>query len=211
MYPRKSAVPYRGLPTFYYFYALFNPRCMAKKKKKKQGHFCKVCHEYKANEKFSGKGHALHICKQCMSALKHGAATDEAGVSPDEDFTDCVYIPDDGEACDHMPDDCLPIILERKNFKKLDRDEKLAVKEFIADIVAEYWNEKRQIPAGESLAVIKKTLIRVYQETYYVMLKDDTELKTYLRDHTIAVINRLLREERQEKEEGAASAIPKKK
>lgn len=33
------------------------------------------------------------------------------------------------------------------------------------------------------------------------MLKDDTELKTYLRDHTIAVINRLLREERQEKEE----------
>lgn len=39
---------------------------MAKKKKKKQGHFCKVCHEYKANEKFSGKGHARHICKQCM-------------------------------------------------------------------------------------------------------------------------------------------------
>lgn len=103
--------------------------------------------------------------------------------------------------CDYMPDDCLPIIRERKNFKKLDRDEKLAVKEFIADIVAEYWNEKRQIPAGESLAVIKKTLIRIYQETYYVILKDDTELKTYLRDHTIAVINRLLREERQEKEE----------
>lgn len=35
------------------------------KKKKKQGHFCKVCGEHKVNEKFSGKGHAAHICKAC--------------------------------------------------------------------------------------------------------------------------------------------------
>ena len=34
-------------------------------KKKRQGHFCKICGETKANEKFSGKGHAAHICKQC--------------------------------------------------------------------------------------------------------------------------------------------------
>ena len=32
---------------------------------KKRGHYCKVCGEYKANEKFSGKGHAAHICKTC--------------------------------------------------------------------------------------------------------------------------------------------------
>ncbi|MDD4509303.1 MAG: hypothetical protein PHY23_00055 [Oscillospiraceae bacterium] len=32
---------------------------------KKHGHYCKVCGEYKANEKFSGKGHAAHICKGC--------------------------------------------------------------------------------------------------------------------------------------------------
>lgn len=29
------------------------------------GHYCKICGEYKANEKFSGKGHAAHICKSC--------------------------------------------------------------------------------------------------------------------------------------------------
>ena len=34
---------------------------------KKNGHYCKVCGEYKANEKFSGKGHAAHICKSCAS------------------------------------------------------------------------------------------------------------------------------------------------
>ena len=32
---------------------------------KKHGHYCKICGEYKANEKFSGKGHAAHICKSC--------------------------------------------------------------------------------------------------------------------------------------------------
>lgn len=31
------------------------------------GHYCKICGEYKANEKFSGKGHATHICKKCAS------------------------------------------------------------------------------------------------------------------------------------------------
>ena len=34
---------------------------------KKHSHYCKVCGEYKANEKFSGKGHAAHICKSCAS------------------------------------------------------------------------------------------------------------------------------------------------
>lgn len=36
-------------------------------RKRQQGHYCKICGERKANEKFSGKGHAVHICKQCQS------------------------------------------------------------------------------------------------------------------------------------------------
>ena len=36
-----------------------------KKKAKKRGHFCWACHRHRANEKFSGKGHARHICKDC--------------------------------------------------------------------------------------------------------------------------------------------------
>lgn len=36
-------------------------------KKKRQGHYCKICDQWKANEKFSGKGHAAHICKECAS------------------------------------------------------------------------------------------------------------------------------------------------
>ena len=36
-------------------------------KKKRQGHYCKICGAHKANEKFSGKGHAVHICRECAS------------------------------------------------------------------------------------------------------------------------------------------------
>lgn len=36
-----------------------------KRKNRPHGHYCKIRGEYKANEKFSGKGHAAHICKAC--------------------------------------------------------------------------------------------------------------------------------------------------
>lgn len=29
------------------------------------GHYCKICGSIKPNEKFSGKGHKNHICKEC--------------------------------------------------------------------------------------------------------------------------------------------------
>lgn len=34
---------------------------------KKHGHYCKVCGCYRADEKFSGRGHAAHICKSCAA------------------------------------------------------------------------------------------------------------------------------------------------
>jgi len=33
--------------------------------KKPHGHYCRICGKRKANEKFSGRGHAAHICKAC--------------------------------------------------------------------------------------------------------------------------------------------------
>lgn len=50
---------------------------MSKKKSgRPYGHYCKICGEYKANEKFSGKGHAAHICKACsrLSAAEKAEA-----------------------------------------------------------------------------------------------------------------------------------------
>lgn len=36
--------------------------------KKKSGHYCKACGRTVPNEKFSGKGHRQHICKDCKSS-----------------------------------------------------------------------------------------------------------------------------------------------
>jgi len=30
------------------------------------GHYCRICHRQRPNEKFSGKGHKIHVCKDCM-------------------------------------------------------------------------------------------------------------------------------------------------
>ncbi len=51
---------------------------MSKKNYSQHGHYCKICGQYKANEKFSGKGHAAHICKACfrLSADEKAAAMD---------------------------------------------------------------------------------------------------------------------------------------
>lgn len=33
-------------------------------------HYCRICGRYRANEKFSGKGHQIHVCKDCMRLPK---------------------------------------------------------------------------------------------------------------------------------------------
>ncbi len=35
------------------------------KRKKHPGHYCWVCNRQRPNEKFSGKGHAKHVCREC--------------------------------------------------------------------------------------------------------------------------------------------------
>ena len=40
-------------------------------KKKRQGHYCRICGNTKSNEAFSGKGHKIHICKACSSKPKN--------------------------------------------------------------------------------------------------------------------------------------------
>jgi len=34
------------------------------------GHWCRICGRSRPNEKFSGKGHKNHICKECSSKPK---------------------------------------------------------------------------------------------------------------------------------------------
>ena len=47
---------------------------------KKHGHYCKVCGEYKANEKFSGKGHAAHVCN-CLLYTSDAAEAEQMTIN----------------------------------------------------------------------------------------------------------------------------------
>ena len=149
---------------------------MAKKKKKQNGHYCRICGDYKANEKFSGKGHAQHICKSCMSAMRSGKNPEDILPEP------------------------LPVSRETTRFKKLGKEEKAVLKAFISEVVTEYWQENRQIPFAESFSELKKYIIGTYDEECGILLKDDAELKTYFQTHTVTTINKLLKEGNPEKE-----------
>lgn len=41
------------------------------------GHYCRICGETRPNEKFSGKGHKNHICKDCAKLPKDEIARTE--------------------------------------------------------------------------------------------------------------------------------------
>jgi hypothetical protein len=34
---------------------------------KRHGHYCWCCDRFRANEQFSGKGHARHLCRECAT------------------------------------------------------------------------------------------------------------------------------------------------
>jgi hypothetical protein len=36
-----------------------------KRRRKRQGHYCWACGRYRPNERFSGHGHARHLCRDC--------------------------------------------------------------------------------------------------------------------------------------------------
>jgi len=39
---------------------------MGRKRRKSRGHYCWSCERRLPNERFSGKGHATHLCKRCQ-------------------------------------------------------------------------------------------------------------------------------------------------
>lgn len=145
-------------------------------KKKKQGHYCKICGEYKANEKFSGKRHAQHVCKSCMSLKNKDISL------VDEFFLDI----------DEFP---VETSRETTRYKKLNKEQKADLKELIIGCVVDFWHEERQIPVADSLAKFKSHIIEVYDEECGTLLKDETEFKTYLQAQIISIINKQLKSE----------------
>lgn len=169
--------------------------------RRKQGHYCRICGEYKANEKFSGKGHAQHICKSCMYDKRKGSENNNDDnsvifIEDDEwnetvigDLSELDYDPFNGDI-DLMP----PSEPTHKKYGKLNKEEKTALKELWVEIVTHYWNEELMIPFGEVYSRLKRELLEIFEEEVEIALKDDNDLKTVLNDTMIATINKQLRQ-----------------
>ena len=167
------------------------------KKKKRQGHYCRICGEYKANKKFSGKGHAQHICKDCMSRKKKGDGFDPEIPVMDDEYDEGLL----GEIEYDMFNsdiDVMPTIEpEHKRYDKLNKEEKAALKELWIDFVTRYWEDERLIPFGEPYSKIKRELLDIFVEQGEIAFKDDNSLKVVLHDTMIVTINKILKRENQ--------------
>ena len=156
--------------------------------KKHRGHYCKICGEYKSNESFSGKGHAQHICKECMGEMKKG----------NKKVLDLPFGDNEFEIVD--ADEYIASVLysnseerEPKTFKKLSREQKMVLKAIVQDEVTLYWQAHRQIPVNDKLKLLRSSVNTVVYEQLGFAIKDDTMFKAYIQEQVVAVINKILR------------------
>ena len=158
-----------------------------------KGHYCKICGEYKSNESFSGKGHAQHICKECMGEMKKG----------NKKVLDLPFGDDEFEIVD--ADEYVASVLysnseerETKTFKKLSREQKMVLKAIVQDEVRFYWQAHRQIPVNDKLKQLRSSVNTVVYEQLDFAIKDDTMFKAYIQEQVITVINKILRQEKEQ-------------
>lgn len=83
-------------------------------KKKPPGHYCRICGRRRANEKFSGRGHARHICKDCERELKRHARQKRKAAEADvptvetDDYVEGFEDMDYGDDLDFTPETLMP-------------------------------------------------------------------------------------------------------
>ena len=175
---------------------------MAKKRKKHQGHYCRICGEYKANEKFSGKGHARHICKQCQS-LPEDVKADRVRCNEveraafkypmsrqDWELLERYAMKYKGKESgqfaqemldmkrgSHMQDEDIlfEVICEEETipFADLEEDIRYQLEELLADNINEFMIHKDYIPEGKELKSINEWVIKETRDTFFIQVIPD--------------------------------------
>ena len=185
---------------------------------KHQGHYCKVCGEYKSNESFTGKGHKNHICKKCAKLSNEDQKkmiSSEFG--DDSDFFEDIELPfDEGDGEDQSSDavyydgylgfvglDRLsPQPYEAKRYYKLKDAERTFFRGIVQNLVIEFWENKRLIPDGGEVNQIMNTAIKYFHEEVTFTVKNDKDLRRIVQSMVVPTINKQLRRENKKKEEG---------
>lgn len=172
-------------------------------KKKQQGHYCRVCGEYKANDKFSGKGHARHICKKCQSLPKDVQAdmircneVERAAFKFPMNRQDWELLEkyakkykdkESGQLAQDMldmkrghpdvddDDECIGNYeTEEIPFSELEEDIRYQLEELLADNINEFMIHKNYIPEGKELKNINEWVLEETRDTFFIKVIPDT-------------------------------------
>ena len=187
-------------------------------KKKHQGHYCKVCGEYKSNESFTGKGHKNHICKKCAKMSKEDREKMMKGdFEEDPDlFEDIALSFDEGDGEDQSSDAAyydgylgfvgldsfLSSVHEAKRYNKLKDAERTLFRGIVQNLIIEFWENKRLIPDGGEVNQIMNTAIKHFKEEVSFTVKNGKDLRRIVQLMVVPTINKQLRRENKKKEEG---------
>ena len=187
-------------------------------KKKHQGHYCKVCGEYKSNESFTCKGHKNHICKKCAKLSKEDREKMMNGeFEDDSDLFEDIELPFDEGDGEYISSDAVyydgylgfvgldrlsPLSHEEKRYNKLKDAERTVFRGIVQNLIIEFWEDKRLIPDGGEVNQIMKTAIKSFQEEVAFTVKSDKDLRRIVKSMVVPTINKQLRRENKKKEEG---------
>ena len=180
-------------------------------KKKHQGHYCKVCGEYKSNESFTGKGHKNHICKKCAKLSKEDRERMMNGeFEEDSDSFEDVELPFDEDDAVYYDgylgfvglDSFLSSADETKRYSKLKDAERNLFRGIVQNLIIEFWKNNKLIPDGGEVNQIMNTAIKHFKEEQSFSVKNDKDLRRIVQSMVVPTINKQLRRENKKKEEG---------
>lgn len=145
---------------------------MTKKKKQHSGHYCIVCHQYKANEKFSGKGHAKHICKACQNIpiAKQKEMTDELTRSFEP-----IYREEEWEEPIEMQ---IPFMPEQVSLSECGEDVQQEIYKLIMEEINGFIIKHDYQPDIRYKRKLLESIHKIETDEYGVPIKNDLELST---------------------------------
>lgn len=85
--------------------------------------------------------------------------------------------------------------VERQRFSKLSKEFKLMLRDQMAHLIEEYWQNHHLIPADSELKQLRSKALRMMLYGMRVYLKDDKEVSSYLNNLVVPTINKILKKE----------------
>lgn len=188
-------------------------------KKKRSGHYCKICGERKANEKFTGKGHAAHICKECQS-LPAEEQTDMRRIRNVERVIDRFpFTRNDWELlekyakkyadkesgqfaqdildsrCRQSQPDEEDELYEEQSFAELEEDIKEEIREWLHEELFDYILRYDKEPEGKRKEKIITLICKAFTEIFNSRMKPDESFDSFWKEVVCEVKTELASEE----------------